>query len=198
MKKAIVFLSALLALVACNKEITQPESTPKVFNITVNYGDGTKAAKTGWENGDEVYVFFSTVEAPKYLKLSYNGTWTATKYNGATEGDFDITSNGKMTAIYLPYGNSETVSADETSFVFGNSYTSYYLKAEKADYTVVIWVNLCTGIIMACWEFLEIIGMWKLCALNFISIVITCLGSMVNYHPLVDPFHTLTNNGQIT
>ena len=136
MKKAIVFLSALLALVACNKEITQPESTPKVFNITVNYGDGTKAAKTGWENGDEVYVFFSTVEAPKYLKLSYNGTWTATKYNGATEGDFDITSNGKMTAIYLPYGNSETVSADETSFVFGNSYTSYYLKAEKADYTV--------------------------------------------------------------
>ncbi len=137
MKKAIVFLSALLALVGCNKEMTQPESTPTVFNITVNYGDGTKAAKTGWENGDVVYVFFSTVEAPKYLKLSYNGTWTATKYNGATEEDFDITSNGKMTAIYLPYGNSETVSAkNETSFVFGNSYTSYYLKAEKADYTV--------------------------------------------------------------
>lgn len=136
MKKAIVFLSAILALVGCNKEMTQPESTPTVFNITVNYGDGTKAAKTGWENGDVVYVFFSTVEAPKHLKLSYNGTWTATKYNGANEEDFDITSNGKMTAIYLPYGNSETVSADKTSFVFGNTYTSYYLKAEKADYTV--------------------------------------------------------------
>ena len=137
MKKAIVFLSALLALVGCNKEITQPESTPKVFNITVNYGDGTKAAKTGWENGDVVYVFFSTVEAPKYLKLSYNGTWTATKYNGATEGDFDITSNGKMTAIYLPYGNSETVSAkNETCLLSEAHLTPCAFASVAADGTI--------------------------------------------------------------
>lgn len=132
MKKTIIILSALIALVACNKENTRPETTPTVFNITINRADDTKAAKTAWENGDVVYVFFSTVAAPNYLKYTYNGSaWSNTKV-----GDFDITEAGKMTAIYLPYGNSETVSADGTSFKFGNTYTSYYLKAEKADYTV--------------------------------------------------------------
>ena len=132
MKKTMIVLSALIALVACNKENTRPESTPTVFNITINRADDTKAAKTDWENGDVVYVFFSTVAAPNYLKYTYDGgAWSNTKV-----GDFDITEAGKMTAIYLPYGNSETVSADGTSFKFGNTYTSYYLKAEKADYTV--------------------------------------------------------------
>lgn len=128
----MIVLSALLALAACNKENTRPESTPTVFNITINRADDTKAAKTDWENGDVVYVFFSTVAAPNYLKYTYDGgAWSNTKV-----GDFEITEAGKMTAIYLPYGNSETVSADGTSFKFGNTYTSYYLKAEKADYTV--------------------------------------------------------------
>ncbi len=132
MKKTIIILSALLALAACNKENTRPESTPTVFNITINRADDTKAAKAAWENGDVVYVFFSTVAAPNYLKYTYDGSaWSNTKV-----GDFEITEAGKMTAIYLPYGNAETVSADGTSFKFGNTYTSYYLKAEKADYTV--------------------------------------------------------------
>lgn len=137
MKKTIIILSALIALVGCNKENTQPENTPNVFNITITREGDTKAVKASWENGDVVYVFFSTVAAPKYLKMSYSsGTWTKTQYNGAAAEAFEVPGPGTMTAIYLPYGNDETVSADGTSFKFGNTYTSYYLKAEKADYTV--------------------------------------------------------------
>ncbi len=132
MKKTIVILSALLALVACNKENVQPESTSTVFNITINREDGTKAVKSDWESGDVVYVFFSTVAAPNYVKYTYNGSeWSNTKV-----GTFDITTNGTMTAIYLPYGNDAVVSADGTSFKFNKTFTSYFLKAEKADYTV--------------------------------------------------------------
>ena len=132
MKKTIVILSALLALVACNKENVQPESTPTVFNITINREDGTKAVKSDWESGDVVYVFFSTVAAPNYVKYTYNGSeWSNTKV-----GTFDITTNGTMTAIYLPYGNDAVVSADGTSFKFNKTFTSYFLKAEKAAYTV--------------------------------------------------------------
>lgn len=132
MKKTMIILSALFALVGCSKENTQPEPTQTVFNITITREDDTKAVKADWENGDVVYVFFSTVAAPNYVKCTYNGSdWSNTKV-----GTFDITEPGTMTAIYLPYGNAETVSADGTSFKFGNTYTSYYLKAEKAPYTV--------------------------------------------------------------
>lgn len=71
MKKTIIILSALAALVACNKENTQPESTPTVFNITITREDDTKAVKSAWEDGDVVYVFFSTVAAPNYVKLLF-------------------------------------------------------------------------------------------------------------------------------
>lgn len=132
MKKTIIILSALIALVGCNKENTQPENTPNVFNITITREGDTKAVKADWENGDVVYVFFSTVAAPNYVKYTFDGTdWSNTKV-----GTFDITTAGYMTAIYLPYGNTETVSTDGTNFKFGNTYTSYYLKAEKAEYTV--------------------------------------------------------------
>lgn len=132
MKKTMIILGALLALVACNKENTQPESTPTVFNITINREDGTKAVKSDWESGDVVYVFFSTVAAPNYVKYTYNGSeWSNTKV-----GTFDITTNGTMTAIYLPYGNDAVVSAEGTSFKFNKTFTSYFLKAEKAAYTV--------------------------------------------------------------
>ena len=69
MKKTIIILSALAALVACNKENTQPESTPTVFNITITREDDTKAVKSAWEDCDVVYVFFSTVAAPQLRQI---------------------------------------------------------------------------------------------------------------------------------
>ena len=138
MKKTMIVLSALIALVACNKvETEQPSATTYTYDITITRADDTKAVKSDWESGDVVYVFFSNVAAPQYLKFTYNGTaWTRTQYNGDTAGSFTYPGSGNMTAIYLPYGNDAVVSADGTSFKFDKSYTSYYLKAEKAPYTV--------------------------------------------------------------
>ena len=138
MKKTMIVLSALIALVACNKvETEQPTAKEYTYDITITRADDTKAVKADWENGDAVYVFFSNVAAPKYLKFTYDGSaWTRTQYNGATAESFTYPGNGNMTAIYLPYGNDAVVSADGTSFKFNKSYTSYYLKAEKAPYTV--------------------------------------------------------------
>lgn len=138
MKKTMILLSALFALVAChNMDIEQPTATEYTYDITITRGDATKAVKADWENGDVVYVFFSNVDAPKYLKFTYDGSaWTRTQYNGATAESFTYPGSGNMTAIYLPYGNDAVVSADGTSFKFDKSYTSYYLKAEKTPYTV--------------------------------------------------------------
>ncbi|MBR1782793.1 MAG: hypothetical protein IJ753_04660 [Bacteroidales bacterium] len=138
MKKTMIVLSALIALVACNKvETEQPTAKEYTYDITITRADDTKAVKADWENGDAVYVFFSNVAAPKYLKFTYDGSaWTRTQYNGATAESFTYPGNGNMTAIYLPYSNDAVVSADGTSFKFDKSYTSYYLKAEKTPYTV--------------------------------------------------------------
>lgn len=138
MKKTMIVLSAVLALLSCGKiDMEQPSATPYTYDITITRADDTKAVKADWESGDVVYVFFSNVEAPKYLKFTYDGTaWTRTQYNGATAESFSYPGSGNMTAIYLPYGNDAVVSADGTSFKFDKSYTSYYLKAEKTPYTV--------------------------------------------------------------
>lgn len=138
MKKTMIVLSALIALVACNKvEMEQPTAKEYTYDITITRADDTKAVKADWESGDVVYVFFSNVAAPKYLKFTYDGSaWTRTQYNGATAESFTYPGNGNMTAIYLPYGNDAVVSADGTSFNFDKTFTSYFLKAEKAPYTV--------------------------------------------------------------
>lgn len=138
MKKTMIVLSALIALVACNKvETEQPTAKEYTYDITITRADDTKAVKSNWDNGDVVYVFFSNVAAPKYLKFTYNGTaWTRAQYNGDSEEAFDYPASGTMTAIYLPYGNNAVVSADGGSFKFDKTFTSYFLKAEKAAYTV--------------------------------------------------------------
>lgn len=127
-----------MTLVACNKvETEQPTAKEYTYDITITRADDTKAVKADWENGDVVYVFFSNVDAPKYLKFTYAGSaWTRTQYNGDSKEAFDYPASGTMTAIYLPYGNDAVVSADGTSFKFDKTYTSYYLKAEQAPYTV--------------------------------------------------------------
>jgi len=145
MKKIYAILFAALTMLACDSENLMNDNDVRelIFDITVNYPDATKATKTGWEDGDVIYAFFSTVAAPKYLKMTYDasaGSWTKVQYNGASAEAFDIPSPGVMTAVFLPYGNDETVSADGTNFVFGNTYTSYYLKAEKAAFTVTAGV----------------------------------------------------------
>ena len=150
MKKFIAILVAGLALWACTKEapVTETATQPLKFNLSVTRGDApdTKAVKTGWEDGDVVFVFFTGAEAPKYLEMKYQydaesktGSWVQTPKNGTAEESFALSgTSGTMTAIHLPFGNDATVRAfGTTSFGFNQTYLSYYLVAEKANYEVV-------------------------------------------------------------
>lgn len=96
-------LAALvLAFTACTSE-NEVIDTPKKkeVKVTVNmdkpgFGEDTRAERTGWEEGDEVVVYFGS----RYflLKLTYNeSTWTNEawvdeEWNGGTftQGDSDI------------------------------------------------------------------------------------------------------------
>ena len=146
MKKTIVMIcAALFAVMACQKQpVENPAvqgNTPIKFNLSATHpGAGTKAAiKTGWENGDAIFVFFSGATVPKYLKMTYNGSaWTSQEYNGTepTVGALSgIGTSGTMRAIYLPFGADATVVADGDKFKFSKGTCSYYLTATQS-YTV--------------------------------------------------------------
>lgn len=84
MKKVMILLSAVLALVACNKETPSVQNdgtidaSKVVFDLTINYADDTKAVKSGWASGDKVYLFFEGVTTG-YVVTEYNGSvWTPT------------------------------------------------------------------------------------------------------------------------
>ena len=150
MKRSFIILCALACICACTKEeekiVNEPEiDSPSLselsFNFKINhYGiedQTTKAVKSGWEDGDVVYVFFSTVTAPKYLKMTYDGaTWSSVEMNGASEGSIGLTESGTMTAVFLPFANSATISADGEAFSFSKQDYAYYLTCVKEPYTV--------------------------------------------------------------
>ncbi|MBP3564225.1 MAG: hypothetical protein J6J77_01155 [Alistipes sp.] len=88
MKKLIFVMAALsLAFVGCNtdKEFEQPVEN-KALKVVVNmdkpsFGDDTRAARTDWEDGDEVVVTIGNNIAYYCLILTYDGTskkWTTT------------------------------------------------------------------------------------------------------------------------
>ena len=152
MKKLIAILAAGLGLLACTKEAPVAETATRSlkFNITVTRADtpDTKAVKTGWEDGDVVFVFFSEAAAPRYLEMKYNAatdSWTNTQKNGTTEEAFDLTS-GNMLAVYMPYGSDVEVGRDDSwNCVFSKTYYSYYLQSELTPYRVeddVVFGNL--------------------------------------------------------
>ena len=146
MKKiSIILLAAVsMLLFSCEKEAMNEnetvESTESIsFNLIASHPQ-TKAVKADWEAGDVVFVFFSGASAPNYLKMSFNGSaWTNLEYRGsvATPGALGLSNGdtGTMRAVYLPFGNTATVSADGTSYVFSTTYYTYYLTA-TLDYTV--------------------------------------------------------------
>lgn len=150
MKKGLIILATVaFALVACNREpldntqvIDETSATGITFDLSANHPDdnGTKAVKTGWEDGDVIYVFFNNVAAPRYLRMSYSsaaGTWTYTQMNGASEESLGLSdgASGSMRAIYFPFCNDATVYADGSLFKFSKTTYSYYLTA-TLGYTV--------------------------------------------------------------
>ncbi len=147
MKKYLVIMAVAFAtLASCGKENLSPDNEidelpPIAFNLTAKHPDGTKVVKTGWEEGDAIFVFFNNVAAPKYLKMLFDGEkWTSIEKNGDTTspGCLGLKNgdSGSMRAVYLPFGVSSSVYAQGSSFVFDRVPYSYYLTA-TLDYKVV-------------------------------------------------------------
>lgn len=139
MKKIIILcIAALFAVVSCNKEKVEPnqELTQITFNLNASHpdeADATKAVKTGWEEGDVIFVFFSGTAAPKYLEMKREGgAWVFESKNGLALRNG---TKGTMRAIYLPFGSDVTVGKDGYNYTFSRTDYTYYLTA-TLPYTV--------------------------------------------------------------
>lgn len=146
MKKTLLILGAMLALLSCNKiaekdlEI-QPEETvsnPVTFNVTVNAAE-TKAeaeAKSAWADGDVIYVVFNGITT-KYLTLTYNSaSWTSHASSDFSVSDF-VGKDLKLTAVHFPMVVTPALNAGVLSFTSGGGPAySYYLKQTGAEYTI--------------------------------------------------------------
>ncbi len=138
MKKIMVVLSAVLALVACNKETPVKDSSKDaskfVVNITVNHPDATKAVKSGWVDGDKVYVFFDGVTGAKYVELTRDGSsWTPEMKGGLAVSE--LAATGTMYGVYFPY-EQPVIAADGANVTFktasGLSIYTYYMTGSGA------------------------------------------------------------------
>ena len=146
MKKAFVILFATLALVSCVQLLESPvtdDSDPGFkVSLTVHRAGtfdesvGTKATmKSGWAEGDVVFVFFKGVKAPKYLELKRSGSgWVSTPKNGLQISD--LGDYGTMSAVYMPYGNDIEVSGSNGNFYFSRVYNGLFYIVDRAHYTV--------------------------------------------------------------
>lgn len=91
MKKSLFFISCLSLLIAgcSSKDTNTPEEAiePGVRHLTVDIAvncetPDTKAVKTGWEEGDKVYVVFDDHfgegSTAYYMTMTYDGSsWTS-------------------------------------------------------------------------------------------------------------------------
>lgn len=152
MKKVFYLIGAFLMLAACSKNaVTDQPAIPDhpaedaagfKVSLTISRADafGSESesratVKNEWADGDVVFVFFQGVAAPKYLEMTYSsGKWGATFKNGLAVSA--LGASGTMTAVYLPYGSSSTVSADDKgNFKFNPLYQGVYLQTEQVAYT---------------------------------------------------------------
>ena len=95
--------------------------------------------KTGWEEGDVIFVFLHNFDLPKYLRLEYDGEeWSSAEMDGANEsaGCLGLSNGGSgtLTAIYLP-AEDVTISDGADGYVFSRTDIPWYLSA-TAYYTV--------------------------------------------------------------
>ncbi len=144
MKKTIIALgAALLTLAACNKVETAPAVQDLKLDLTVSCGTpGTKALKTGWENGDVVYVFFgkaSDYEEVAYLTLTYkNGEWEEAWTDGLKE-KIAATTSGQLAALYSPHDLGQIVRTyigDEECFGFSDMTATLHMACDHITYQV--------------------------------------------------------------
>lgn len=136
---SLILLSSAVLLAACSEAgINQetPKTTAEEINAPVqdglysfdvnisDYSSSTKAKKTGWENGDVIFVFFddattqsaNTLSDIKYVTFTYNGSgWTAEQANAPAESE--LSESGTLNAVFCPFG-SQTITAGDTEGTF--------------------------------------------------------------------------------
>ncbi|MBO4571300.1 MAG: hypothetical protein J5699_05190 [Bacteroidales bacterium] len=151
MKKILFALIALALTLSCTKEpVPAVESIEDIdFRIDINYpaDEATRAVKAGWENGDEVMVFFNNVRVasgakPKYIKFRYtsSGTWTKSIIGGLSNADLAAGGDtSTMTAVYFPYETVTVKTDTDSTYSFtgpdGKPVFTYYMTATNAKYT---------------------------------------------------------------
>lgn len=148
MKKTMIILSALLALVACNKEIPQNggviDPSKVVFNIKVQTADdaATKGVKTSWVDGDVVYVFFEN-NTDQYVKMTFEGSSSSWSYcdkdGGSSYTDLTLAEDGEhLSAVYMPGFVTGGTAPDYKSskWTIGEGLGGYILKAETVEYSI--------------------------------------------------------------
>ena len=119
MKKSILFICGLALMAAgCAKEQiieTQEEEAPRhlIVDISVTQdGADTRAVKTGWEDGDKVYVVFdsfitdNTKTKAYYMTLTRDGSsWKSEFSDPDLEQYLLKTESGYLAAAYVSDGN---------------------------------------------------------------------------------------------
>ena len=152
MKKTVfIWMAILLTFCACRKEISPAgegktyELSQLQFNLTIEQGSDTKGVRTGWNNGDKVFIFIEGISSA-YLTVTYDGSaWSGTPTQVVRDGQSapSLQESGYLTAVYLPYGNSLSPGWDGNSetWTFSGTNDYYYLKSEHTAYFITDPVN---------------------------------------------------------
>lgn len=141
MKKTFLFLIMAAGLLSCTKEPVQQEVSAGVpMNFEINVTE-TKAAKTSWEDGDEIVLFFKGIE-DNFILFSYNEEtqkWDERiSYDTFTSSDFENLEENILSAVHLP-GISSIILEDGYFSFFGKDEKpifNYYLAQTGVPYTV--------------------------------------------------------------
>ena len=153
-KKLFSIFAALLALSACQK-VSLPSEEGKTYDLsrlrldfTIEQGEATKGVRTGWQNGDKVFIFFENINSA-YAVVEFDGSaWSAVPVIPSPMETPALASSGFLTAVYLPYGNTLTPVWDGTanawtfSGTFSGAKDCYYLKSEKASFFITDMENV--------------------------------------------------------
>lgn len=140
MKKIFFALAALmLAFTGCGLEDRNTQTNEnKAVKVVVNmdkpsFGEGTRAARTGWETGDEVVAVLAN-QFSVYVKLTYqeDKTWETAfyKYDEVEEGYIELSAGESVSLVAeletaLPSGSVKA--AYFSSGVLGVNYSETYV-----------------------------------------------------------------------
>lgn len=140
MKKIYILLgAALLALTACEKTETK---TPQhlTLDLTINHmAPGTKSVKTGWADGDKVYVFFGKPEdhpTPAYLVLTRSGSSWTEAWTEGLEAEIAATTSGTLTAFFSPIDIDVIYYGSDKDYGFHGENYCFALASNNVPYAV--------------------------------------------------------------